>query len=151
MEGNQARKRHKELCRLLNYHNHRYYVLDQPEISDTGYDRLFRELLDIETTSPDLVSPESPSQRVGGAPLEKFETVRHSEPMLSLDNSFSDQEVADFDKRVKRSLQTTEKIEYFCELKLDGVAVELVYRDRTLEILRKTEPVMQTSAAPGGI
>jgi DNA ligase (NAD+) len=133
MNKNQARKRHEELCRLLNYHNHRYYVLDQPEISDTEYDRLFRELLEIEKTAPELISPQSPSQRVGGTPLEKFQPVRHSEPMLSLDNAFSDQEIIDFDQRVKRAFPNISKIEYFCELKLDGVAVELVYRDRILE------------------
>ena len=134
MNKNQARKRHEELCRLLNYHNHRYYVLDQPEISDAEYDRLFREILEIEKTAPELISPQSPSQRVGGTPLEKFQPVRHSEPMLSLDNTFSDQEILDFDQRVKRAFPNISKIEYFCELKLDGVAVELVYRDRILEV-----------------
>ncbi len=134
MKENQARKRHKELCRLLNYHNHRYYVLDLPAISDAEYDSLFRELLEIEKAVPELASAQSPSQRVGGAPLEKFETARHSEPMLSLDNSFSDQEIAEFDHRVKRFFQSEVEIEYFCELKLDGVAVELVYHNRTLVV-----------------
>jgi len=134
MDTNRAQKRHRELCRLLNYHNHRYYVLDQPEISDAEYDRLFRELLDLEQKAPELITPQSPSQRVGGTPLEKFEPVRHSEPMLSLDNVFSEQEIADFDRRVKRALHITEEIEYFCELKLDGVAVELVYRDLVLNV-----------------
>ena len=134
LDKNQARKRHEDLSRLLNYHNHRYYVLDQPETSDAEYDRLFRELLEIEISHPELVSPESPSQRVGGAPLERFETVRHSEPMLSLENIFSEKEAADFDQRLKRFFQTTDEIEYFCELKIDGVAVELVYHDRTLNV-----------------
>ncbi|MBN2429189.1 MAG: NAD-dependent DNA ligase LigA [Deltaproteobacteria bacterium] len=134
MNKNQAAKHHQELCRLLNYHSHRYYVLDQPEISDAEYDRLFRELLEIEKAVPELISLDSPSQRVGGEPLGRFEPVRHSEPMLSLDNVFSEQEIADFDKRVKRALKTEEEIDYFCELKLDGVAVELVFRDRVLAV-----------------
>ena len=134
MDKNQATKRHQELCRLLNYHSHRYHVLDQPEISDAEYDRLFRELLDIEKSEPGLISPQSPSRRVGGALLEKFEPVRHSEPMLSLDNVFSEIEISDFDKRVKRALKIDKEIEYFCELKLDGVAVELVYHDRRLTV-----------------
>lgn len=134
MNKSQAEKRHQELCHQLNYHNHRYYVLDQPEINDSEYDRLFRELLDIEKNYPELAEPGSPSQRVGGAPLDKFEAVRHSEPMLSLDNILSEQELGDFDRRVKRFLETTDEIDYFCELKLDGIAVELVYRDRRLAV-----------------
>jgi DNA ligase (NAD+) len=134
MDKTHAAKRHEELCRLLNYHNHRYYVLDLPEISDTEYDRLFRELLAIEKAVPELVSPESPSQRVGARPLEKFEPIRHSEPMLSLDNVFWEQDIAEFDKRLKRALGSEHSLDYFCELKLDGIAVELVYRNRTLAV-----------------
>lgn len=134
MNDDQARRRHEELVKTLDYHNHRYYVLDQPEISDAEYDRFFRELLDLEKSFPELISPQSPSQRVGGAPLEKFETVRHSEPMLSLDNVFSEKEAMDFDQRIKRFFQTSSDIDYFCELKLDGVAVELVYQNRILTV-----------------
>jgi DNA ligase (NAD+) len=134
MDHNQARERHQDLCRRISHHNYLYHVLDQPEISDAQYDRLFRELLDIEREFPDLVTPDSPSRRVGAPPLGKFETIDHSLPMLSLENALNEGEWRDFDARVKRGLETEDEVEYVCETKLDGVAVELVYRDQLLSL-----------------
>lgn len=121
------RKRVEALREEIEYHNFRYYVLDQPEISDAQYDRLMRELEKLEEEYPELRSPNSPTQRVGAPPLESFEIVRHTLPMLSLSNAFDEEEVRDFDKRVKKFLGTTEDIDYVVEPKLDGLAVELVY------------------------
>ena len=132
MDRDASGRRHQELCLQLHRHNHLYYVLDQPEISDAEYDRLFRELLDIEKSFPGLASSDSPSQRVGAPPLEKFETVRRTLPMLSLENALDEAEMREFDARIRRFLATEEEIEYVCELKLDGVAVELVYEQGKL-------------------
>jgi len=134
MNTEQARTRHAELCTELHRHNYLYYVLDRPEISDTEYDRLFRELIELEQSIPDLATPDSPSQRVGAPPLEKFEPVRHSLPMLSLNNRKNEEEFRDFDSQVHRflSLPAERPVEYLCEMKMDGVAVELVYHDGTL-------------------
>ena len=123
------KKRIQELRDLIHYHNYRYYVLDDPEISDAEYDRLMRELMELEKEHPELITPDSPTQRVGAPPLEAFETVEHAIPMLSLDNAFDDTEMIEFDQRVKKGLNTTADIEYVCEPKLDGLAVELVYVD----------------------
>ena len=111
----------------IEYHNYRYYILDQPEISDAEYDRLMKELEKLEEQYPELRSPNSPTQRVGASPLEEFEIVRHTIPMLSLANAFDESEARDFDKRVKKFLGTSEEIEYVAEPKFDGLAVELVY------------------------
>ncbi|MFQ5864526.1 MAG: NAD-dependent DNA ligase LigA [bacterium] len=127
MTQEEAAKKIEELREQLNYHNYRYYVLDDPEISDAEYDRLLRELQDLEKEFPDLITPDSPTQRVGAPPLEAFQTVSHTIPMLSLDNAFGDAEVREFDARVKRLLGSTEDVEYVIEPKIDGVAVELVY------------------------
>ena len=134
MTPDQARKRHEELCGTLHRHNTLYHVLDQPEISDADYDRLFRELLDLEAQFPELVHPESPSQRVGAPPLEKFEQVRHSLPMLSLENAFTEEDMRQFDGRIRRFLATEQPLEYVCEMKMDGVAVELVYEEGRLKV-----------------
>jgi DNA ligase (NAD+) len=115
------------LRKAINYHNYRYYVLDDPEVSDAAYDRLLRELEEIEKRYPGTVTPDSPTQRVGAAPLKAFKTVRHSLPMLSLSNCFTKEEVSEFDNRIKRFLKITGAVEYIAEAKLDGVAVELVY------------------------
>ena len=115
------------LRKELHRHNHRYYVLDDPEISDAEYDRLMRELTELETAHPELASPDSPTVRVGATPLSEFDTVQHSVPMLSLDNAFSEGELADFDKRVRKNLESDAQILYTAEPKLDGLAVELVY------------------------
>jgi len=121
------KKRVEKLREEIGYHNYRYYVLDQPEISDAQYDRLMRELQKLEEEYPELRSPNSPTQRVGAPPLEEFEIVRHTIPMLSLANAFDEAEARDFDKRVKKLLETSSDIAYVAEPKLDGLAVELVY------------------------
>ena len=122
------------LKRTINYHNYRYYILDDPETSDAEYDRLMRELRELEKQYPDLVTHDSPTQRVGATPLKQFKTVRHSLPMLSLSNCFGQEEVREFDQRIKRFLKITGDIEYVTEAKLDGVAVELVYEKGELVV-----------------
>ena len=108
--------------------NHAYYVLDQPDLPDAEYDRLFGELQWIESEHPDLITPESPTQRVGGAVASGFTPVVHSLPMLSLNNGFADEDVVAFDKRVSDLLGKS-PVDYACELKFDGLAVSLRYRD----------------------
>ncbi|MFQ5676581.1 MAG: NAD-dependent DNA ligase LigA, partial [bacterium] len=124
-----AQKRISELRDQLNYHSYRYYILDDPEISDTVYDRLYRELQSLEEKFPGLVTPDSPTQRVGAPPLEEFTSVAHAVPMLSLDNAFDNDELREFDERLKRLLKSSTDIEYVVEPKIDGVAVELVYEN----------------------
>lgn len=126
--------RHQQLCQEIAHHNYRYYVLDLPEISDAEYDQLMRELLAIEAQHPELATSDSPSQRVGAKPLDKFAPVPHSLPMLSLENALNQHEWRDFDARARRFLASSEELEYVCELKLDGVAVELVYRQGRLDV-----------------
>jgi len=121
------KKRVEKLREEIEYHNYRYYVLDRPEISDSQYDRLLRELEKLEEQYPEFRSPNSPTQRVGAPPLEAFEIVRHSIPMLSLANAFDESEAREFDKRVKKFLGVSADITYVAEPKLDGLAVELVY------------------------
>ena len=118
----------RNLRNNLNFHSHRYYVLDDPVISDQEYDRLFQELLKIEARYPDLVTPDSPSQRVGSAPLSKFQSVAHTYPMLSLENAFSGSDLLDFEERIRRFLKIFTPISYLAEPKLDGLAVEIVYK-----------------------
>ncbi len=124
----------KEIEKLtddINYHNYRYYVLDAPLIADEEYDRLFRRLSDLEEKY-EYVLPDSPTRRVGAAPLDKFEKVKHSEAMLSLENAFSYEEVRDFDKRIRKLLDNEKEIAYTVEPKYDGLAIELSYRDGVL-------------------
>ena len=127
MTPEELKKKVEKLREQIEYHNYRYYILDQPEISDAQYDRMMRELEKLEQEHPQLRSPNSPTQRVGAPPLETFEVVRHSMPMLSLANAFDENEARDFDKRIKKFLGTAGDIEYVSEPKLDGLAVELVY------------------------
>jgi DNA ligase (NAD+) len=115
-----------DLRQKIEYHNYRYYVLDAPEISDAEYDRMFRELLTLEKAHPELAAADSPTQRVGLEPVDRFRKVAHQTPMLSLANAFSEQELQAFHKRVCRLLSTT-KLSYVTELKIDGVAVALRY------------------------
>jgi DNA ligase (NAD+) len=122
----------KHLRETLHHHNYRYYVLDDPEISDAGYDRLMQELIRLEETHPQLASPDSPSARVGAPPLTRFDSISHTIPMLSLDNGFSNADVYDFDSRVKRNLGSDDDIAYTAEPKMDGVAVELIYENGRL-------------------
>jgi DNA ligase (NAD+) len=126
MSRAEAQKRADELRRSIEHHNYRYYVLDDPEVPDAEYDRLMRELESIESDFPELITADSPTQRVSGTPMEGFETVQHRVPMLSLGNAFSDEEVADFNRRVTQGLER-EDIGYAAEPKLDGVAISLTY------------------------
>jgi DNA ligase (NAD+) len=122
-----VKKRAAELRQALHRHNHLYYVLDEPEISDAEYDRLMQELTSLEMAYPEIVEPDSPTQRVGAPPLASFESVAHTIPMLSLENAFDEEEVIAFDKRVRRYLKMDSPLLYTAEPKLDGVAVEMVY------------------------
>lgn len=125
---------HRELEKLreeIRYHEHRYYVLDDPEISDVKFDELVHRLQKMEQEHPELVTPDSPTQRVGGQPAEQFAKVRHSAPMLSLDNTYSVDELRDFDRRV-RELSGRQQISYVAELKLDGLSMALTYEDGVL-------------------
>ncbi|UCH81742.1 MAG: NAD-dependent DNA ligase LigA [Nitrospiraceae bacterium] len=117
----------EHLVKKLNYHCYQYYVLDSPEISDSEYDALYRKLKDLEESSG-YVLPDSPTKRVGAPPLEKFEKVKHTEPMLSLDNAFSYEELEEFNKRLKRFLKSDNELEYTVEPKYDGLAIELTYK-----------------------
>ena len=121
----------EQLRAELERHNHLYHVLDDPEISDAEYDRLFRRLAELEEEHPDLIDPTSPTQRVGAAPADGFAVVYHSRPMLSLANAFSHEELRAFDRRMC-DLLDAERVEYVAEPKLDGLSVELVYRDGAL-------------------
>jgi DNA ligase (NAD+) len=121
-----AQLRAEELRAAINHHNYRYHVLDEPEISDSEFDALMRDLRAIEAQFPELVTPESPTQRVGGAAIEGFEPVRHRQAMLSLANAFNEDELRAWHARVVRLLET-DAIELVCELKIDGLAVALVY------------------------
>jgi DNA ligase (NAD+) len=121
-------QRAEELRRLLDYHNHKYYVEAKPEISDREFDKLLDELKKIEVAHPELVTPDSPTQRVGGQPIEGFETVVHRQPMLSIDNTYSSDELREFDKRVRKVIKG-EPVTYVVELKIDGVAISLSYEN----------------------
>ncbi|MBM5461127.1 NAD-dependent DNA ligase LigA [Pseudomonas sp. P66] len=135
-----AESRILELRTELDQHNHRYYVLDEPSVPDAEYDRLFNELKALEAEHPELVTPDSPTQRVGGAPLSAFSQVRHEVPMLSLGNAFEENDLREFDRRVVEGLDLpagdlfgdVAAVDYSCEPKLDGLAVSLLYRDGQL-------------------
>ncbi|MEK4951513.1 NAD-dependent DNA ligase LigA [Bacillus sp. FSL W8-1127] len=127
MERHTAEKRVRELHERLNQYSYEYYVLDQPTVPDAEYDRLMQELIEIENAFPELRTPDSPTQRVGGQPLEAFQKVRHDIPMLSLANAFGEGDLRDFDRRVRESLN--EEYSYVCELKIDGLAVSLSYEN----------------------
>jgi len=129
-----AAKRIDELRALINHHNRRYYQLDDPEIPDAEYDRLMQELLELEKRFPDRDASESPTRRVGAAPLEKFQTQNHLTPMLSLANAFSEEDIHDFGERIRRLLGTDETVHFVVEPKLDGVAVNLIYVNGILEV-----------------
>ena len=119
----------ENLRKQLRYHNHRYYVLDDPEIPDAEYDRLFRELQALEAAHPEWVTPDSPTQRVGAMPLSEFGEIKHAIPMLSLGNVFSDEELLAFDKRIHDRRKSETEIEYVAEPKLDGLAISLMYEN----------------------
>ena len=124
------------LRRELTEHSYRYYVLDAPVIADAEYDQKFRQLVEWEEAHPELASPTSPTQRVGAPPLEVFEQVEHTYPMLSLGNVFNDQELREFDERVKRhlGLEASATVRYVAEPKIDGLGIELIYEEGALQV-----------------
>src|SRR5579885_2803677 len=130
----QAEKRIAELSQEIRHHDYQYYILDNPEISDAQYDKLFRELQSLEEKYPELRLPSSPTQRVGAPVLDQFEKSRHIVPMLSLANALSEDEFLAFDERVHKILEVPgdKDIEYFAELKFDGLSVNLVYENGIL-------------------
>ncbi|MBT8196220.1 MAG: NAD-dependent DNA ligase LigA [Bacteroidia bacterium] len=123
----EAKKRIDKLSKELQAHNYKYYVLDQPVISDFDFDKLLEELIALEKQFPEFLSPASPSQRIGGEVTKNFPTVKHKYPMMSLGNTYSKEELADFDERVQKLIER--KYEYVCELKFDGVAIGIRYKD----------------------
>src|SRR5215475_5207990 len=126
-------ERLKELRDLIRHHEERYYVLNTPEVSDEEFDRLLHELEALEAQYPDLVTADSPTQRVAGRPIEGFATVQHLLPMLSLDNAYNDEELRAFDERVRRGAGLGDQpIAYVAEMKIDGLSLALTYEDRRL-------------------
>ena len=121
----------ESLREQIRYHEYRYYVLDDPELSDAEFDRLMNELKALEAAQPDLITPDSPSQRVGGKPREGFVKVPHSSPMLSLDNAYTEEELRNWERRV-HELSGRKDVEYVCELKLDGMSLALRYENGQL-------------------
>jgi len=130
MDQTTAKKKIEELSLEIEKHNHNYYVLDKPVISDFEFDKLMNELISLEKEFPQLLSPESPSQRVGGQVTKVFKNVRHKYPMMSLGNTYSQDELREFDERVRKTLD--HNYEYVCELKFDGLSISLTYRDGKL-------------------
>lgn len=137
MDIEKIRQRIEKLKKEINYHNYLYHVLDKPEISDAIFDSLRNELKDLEKQFPELISPDSPTQRAGAEPLKSFKKVEHKNPMLSLTDAFSEQEISEWEERYSDFLQhnlESQKNKYYCELKIDGLAIELIYRDGTFSI-----------------
>src|SRR6516165_113295 len=128
-----AQKKIDRLRDKIRYHEHRYYVLDNPEISDAEFDKLMDDLIAQETEHPELVNPDSPTQRVGGKPSEEFAKVRHSSSMLSLGKTTSEQELRDWERRV-HELTGESQVDYVCELKLDGMSLALRFADGKLAL-----------------
>jgi DNA ligase (NAD+) len=122
-----SHSRHEDLKKIISRHDYLYHVLDQPEISDFEYDKLFKELLDLEQESQGLNLEDSPSQRVGSTPLNAFSKGKHRIPMVSLGNTYSIEEIKDFDERIKSYLKMSDSVEYLCEPKFDGLALEIIY------------------------
>src|SRR6266478_6760375 len=121
-------KKIEALREKIRHHEHLYYVLDNPEISDAEFDKLMQQLQQLEAEHPTLITPDSPTQRVGGKPREGFVKVRHLSPMLSLDNTYNEQELRSWERRV-HELSGRKEVDYVCELKLDGMSLALIYED----------------------
>lgn len=136
MTKQQARQRVKKLKKLISHHRYLYHVLDRQEISDAALDSLKKELFDLEQRFPEFITADSPTQRVGGKPLKKFEKVKHSKPMLSFNDAFSEKDMKDWVERISKLLTKKEKgqISFYCELKIDGLAIELIYKNEVLKI-----------------
>ena len=136
MTKKEAKARIEKLKKLINYHRYLYHVLDRQEITPEALDSLKKELFDLEQKFPEFITPDSPTQRVGGKPLEKFEKVRHPQPMLSINDAFSKKDMKDWLERISRLLTPEEvkEIDFYCEPKLDGLGIELIYRNGVLAI-----------------
>ena len=131
MATEEIRKKVQELRKEIRHHSYLYYVKDAPEITDYEFDHLYRQLVDLEKEYPELVTPDSPTQRVGGKASDDFGKVRFRKPMLSLANAFSADELRDFDRRVKEGLGVN-SVEYITELKIDGLSMNLIYENGSL-------------------
>ncbi|MBO1925156.1 NAD-dependent DNA ligase LigA [Thiomicrorhabdus sp. 6S3-12] len=132
--SNPLKTEHQKLCKELNYHNYQYYVLDDPQVSDAEYDALYQKLLLLEKQHPELITAESPSQRVGDSPIESFQSVKHAVPMFSLDNAFSQDDLQDFERRVQDRLKiSSPQIDYIAEPKMDGLAINIRYENGCLK------------------
>jgi len=133
MDKGEAKKRIEKLKETINHHRYLYHVLDKPEISDSALDSLKKELFDLEQRFPEFITPDSPSQRIGGKPLKEFKKVRHEKPMLSFNDAFSKEDMENWMKRNYNLLSEKEKkeVDFYCELKIDGLAVELIYENGT--------------------
>ncbi|MHB8905169.1 MAG: DNA ligase LigA-related protein, partial [Melioribacteraceae bacterium] len=127
-------QRIEELRELIREHDYNYYILAQPVISDYEFDQLLNELIKLENDNPQFITPDSPTQRVGSDLTKEFKSVQHKIPMLSLSNTYSETELIDFDRRVREGLPKNEKIEYVCELKIDGLSVSLRYINGKLDV-----------------
>ncbi|MDK2900734.1 MAG: ligase, partial [Thermosipho sp. (in: thermotogales)] len=128
MDKKKFKEEIEKLREEIEYHNYRYYVLADPVISDEEYDKLLKRLIELEKKYPEFYSPTSPTQKVGGKVLDGFKKVMHSIPMLSLDNTYNEEEIKEFDERIKKLLGVNE-VEYVCELKIDGISVALRYEN----------------------
>ncbi|HOV33437.1 MAG TPA: NAD-dependent DNA ligase LigA [Candidatus Hydrogenedens sp.] len=128
-----AKEQYEFLCKEIERHNELYYIYAKPEITDYEYDMLMKELEEIEKQYPQLITPYSPTQRVGGRVIDEFQSVEHTVPMLSIDNTYNEAEIKEFDQRIKRALPTIKKISYVVELKIDGVAMSIKYRNGIYE------------------
>ena len=135
MTKREAKERIEKLRRIINHHRYLYHVLDRQEISDSALDSLKKELFDLEQKFPEFITPDSPTQRIGGKPLDKFEKVRHPEPMLSFNDAFSRKDMEEWLERISKLLTQEEvsKIDFYCELKIDGLAIELIYKNEILK------------------
>ncbi len=131
-QSSKLAERVRQLRTEIEHHNYRYFVLDDPEVPDSRFDQLVRELREIEGKHPELVTPDSPTQRIGGTPLGEFGEVQHQIPMLSLDNAFAPDDIESFDRRIRERLGEQHEVDYACEPKLDGLAVSIVYREGAL-------------------
>jgi len=135
MNKTESKKRIEKLKKLIRRHRYLYHVLDRQEISDSALDSLKKELFNLEQKYPEFITSDSPTQRIGGTPLKKFEKIKHSQPMLSFNDAFSREDMRDWEKRIKKllTIQEAKNLNYFCELKFDGLAIELVYKNKTLQ------------------
>ena len=133
MEKLDAQKRIRKLREVINHHRYLYHVLDKQEISDSALDSLKKELFDLEQQFPELITPDSPTQRVGGKPLKEFIKVRHPKPMLSFNDAFDKEDMKEWEARFEKIFPGAKRGGYYCELKIDGLAVELTYNNGVFE------------------